>query len=163
MIIMSEQVEPRVTLTVGRVSVLSWACSSVLDLQSDAALLLVTSCILLGGVRRRGKLQGKQGVLWAGEELLLMQLKQYNMYISYIKRLITYAGMVVWSSCSSQGRCRFLEPRNLNSFFEWGIFFFLSAALVRLFIACSVYLFILFALGRASVYPLPVHAWGSVC
>lgn len=43
------------------------------------------------------------------------------------------------------------------------ILFFLSAALVRLFIACSVYLFILFALGRAFVYPRPVHARGSVC
>lgn len=38
-----------------------------------------------------------------------------------------------------------------------------TAALTRLFIACSVYLFTLFALGRAFVYPRPVHARGIVC
>jgi len=41
-------------------------------------------------------------------------------------------------------------------------FCFPSAALMRLFVACSVYLFILFALGKAFVCPRPVHAWGSV-
>lgn len=57
----------------------------------------------------------------------------------------------------------FWNPGVRTHFLSGINFCFPSAALVRLFIACSVYLFILFALGKAFVYPYSVHARGSVC